>query len=581
MATGTIGAMKTWLPRRTASLALILGLLSIGCEGDVSSPDGGVVLTTASLGACTLQNGSERFPAQAKTVVLRIAGESLDEAIVETFDVLNAQGQAVVSEIPPGEGLQVEVVACTEDGAANWGGLSETFDLPAAGAEATVDIFLTPQDTFARTGRCSSESDVLAAPSDGHAYAAMVAQGEQTWIFGGFNRLQAESGIVKTLSATTSVETYQRASSQFTAAGALAEPRAMALVQPVAPGLVRLVGGVSSLRTAVSGLPNLAASSGPEMGVELYDTAAGTSVATLAVTFPSLPSVAAMDDGRALVVGGGDLSGAGPVYSAAAWLVPAGQPSEAEIEAGRMDLGSERYGATLVTVGTEALIWGGAAGDPTAARALWVDASAASVVPLMGGEQVAQTMFASGAHVRSDQEGHHFVVLGGAEVSVGHELAVNGSHAVWITVLGDTATVTPLDLGSEATLQLTRAGASLVPSPQGGFWFFGGYQSFGSSTAGLCPEPGPCMPADTLHLSIGPGQGLSVDQARSLRLPGESGWEVGAFGVSAAAQLDGSWLIVSGFNRVPGEGEGALTPASDAALIRWKPVATDLCTPSD
>ena len=574
---------------RKLSWIAVLAIIVSGCDTEApSGPAGELTLTTAALGLCSdpatgasLQNGSSDFPDGAKTVILRVSGEGLEAPIIETFTQLNGDGQAVVPEIPPNMGLQVEVVGCTDDSIAIWEGVSEPFDLPEAGLEASVNILLTPRDAFARPGRCTDEDGGLADPGQGHAHGALVTVGEQTWVFGGFDAMRAEGGSEKTLTATSSVEAYDRVGSVFTSAGALSEPRAGALVQSLGGTLVRLVGGVTQVRTAALDQPNFTAESGPSSGVEWYDTSTGTTVATSGVTFPPLASVVAFADGRALVVGGVDSSAVGS-YSSSGWVVPAGEPDDAAIQAGGFSLGSERYGATVMTVGTQALIWGGAVSAPAGARGVWVDGDSGEAWELTGAEEAANTMFASGLHLDSTATTHRFVVLGGATIDAAgnHELAVNGAHGVLVTVDTDAQTVTAagLDFGAEAP-QLQRAGASLIRLGDGSFWFLGGFQSFGFSAGGPCGGTGACLPDRTVNFDVSSEGAVILNPSRTLELPSGGGCEVGPFGVGAALQADHSWLIVPGFASVAVEGQASEgeSPSTHAALMRFNVAAEALC----
>ncbi|MGB0589103.1 MAG: hypothetical protein ACPGU1_05435 [Myxococcota bacterium] len=581
--------MKTYAP--ILSWFAALAIIASGCDAEAPSGAAGeLTLTTATLGLCSdpatgaeLQNGSSDFPDGAKTVILRVTGGDLQAPIVETFTQLNGEGQAVVPEIPPNVGLQVEVVGCTEDGIATWAGVSEPFDLPEAGLEANVNILLTPRDTLARTGRCTDADATSADPSEGHAHASLATVGEQTWVFGGFESMTAGSGSEKSLTAGSTVEFYDRVASQFSQSGALSEPRAGALAQPLGDGRVRLVGGVTRVRTAALDQPNFAAVQGPVAGIEIYDTVAGASVMTSATRFPAMASVVGLADGRALVVGGVNDGGG---YSQDAWVVPSGAPEDTAIEAGRLSLGSERYGATVMSVGSQALVWGGAVADPSAARGVWLDGDAGTAWELSAVEDVANTMFAAGHHLDSTDAVHRFVVLGGATIDAAgnHELAVNGAHGLLVSV--DTAsqsvTTSPLDFAEEAG-QLQRAGASLVPLADGSFWFVGGFQAFGFSAGGPCGGTGACLPSRAINFDVAQDGSVSLNAERSLDLPNGDGWEVGAFGIGMAPQSDHSWLIVPGFVRVDLEGEGAESeaPSAHAALVRFQVAAEALCEVDD
>jgi hypothetical protein len=566
-----------------------LAIIATGCDTEApSGPAGELTLTTAALGLCSdpgsgvdLQNGSLDFPAGAETVILRVSGEGLEAPIIETFAELNSAGQAVVPEIPPNLGLQVEVVGCTGTAEAVWAGVSEPFDLPEAGLEAKVNILLTPRNEFARPGRCTDEDAGRPDPNMGHAHAALMTVGEQTWVFGGFDTMTAGGGSEKTLTATSAVEVYDRVGSHFTLSGALSEARAGALAQPLGGGRVRLVGGVTRVMTAASNQPNFTAEQGPAAGIEVYDTLAGESSTTSGVSFPPMASVVGLEDGRALVIGGVDPSGADG-YSQYGWVVPAGEPEDAAIEAGQLMLGSERYGATVMAVGAEALVWGGGVTDPSAARAVWIDGDAGTARDLSGASDAANTMFAAGHHLDSTETTHRFVVLGGATIDAAgnHELAVNGAHGLLLTVdtVAQTVSGMDLDFGEEAS-QLQRAGASLVALGDGSLWFLGGFQAFGFSAGGPCGGTGACLPSRTVNFDVDEEGAVSLNADRTLDLPYGGDWEVGAFGVGAALQSDQSWLIVPGFVRVDVEGQPpeSEAPSNHAALMRFQVAAEALC----
>ena len=86
-----------------------------------------------------------------------------------------------------------------------------------------------------------------------------------------------------------------------------------------------------------------------------------------------------------------------------------------------------------------------------------------------------------------------------------------------------------------------------------------------------------CLPGASLNFRVNAAGAVELNPARSLELPGAGAWDVGAFGVGAAKQSDGSWLIVPGFSEVGQEGQGAQAPSAHAALIRFEVDAEALC----
>ncbi|MDP6943853.1 MAG: hypothetical protein QF464_06845 [Myxococcota bacterium] len=546
-------------------------------------------MRTAALGSCSLPNGDANFPANSQKVVLRVSGGELEAPLVQAFDRLDVEGQARVDEIPPGEGMTVDVVACAEDGAATWAGVSGVFDILEIGAETVVDIFLTPQNQFARTGRCPDSATDQSHPASGHAYGAITVDGDSAWILGGFGQMSGKS-----LQASDAVEAYDRNTSRFASAGALSEPRAMALVQPVGDGLVRLVGGVAEVTAAEYKLPSLAATAGPANGIEYYDVTTGQPAGTVDQDFPALPSVVGLADGRAVVVGGAeDLSDPdAPVYSKDAWVVPAGQPTATEIAQRRLDLGLARYGATVVPAGDGVLVWGGAVEREDSLEAppiaQWIDADTDSVTVLDVAAGVANTMFGAGQHIDTVSDVHRFVVLGGARIDFDAEppynLAVNGAHGVLVTVDAQTGSVDVADLTSlwpSQAGQLQRAGASIYALTDDSFWFVGGYQSFTASDPGPCGEAGVCMPPQTLGLQFTLNESGTLDASAEVShsLPAQDGWNTGPFGAMAAQQFDGSWLVIPGFSTesVKEAASTSAAPTGQGALIRFEVAAAELC----
>lgn len=567
-ARGTIPRMmQPMTMRATRALTVVALLLSACAEGTAGEP-GGLQLTTAALAheGCALDNGDGVFPIgpdgeAVDRVVVEISGGEIPaaEPVVAALVAgdLNAAGAGVVDGIPEGADMTVDVVGCDE-GEAVWSGTTRGVDVEA-GRETNVDVFLTMKDAVGCVGVGG-----VATLDDPHAFGAAWGDGERVWIGGGFD---AWTAVDLTLHATAGVHRYSRVKSSFVELGtALSSPRAMALVQPLEGGAVRLVGGTTALTLAGSPPLAVGAAAQPSAAVELYDPAGMG--AGIGDAIAALPAVVALADGSALAAGGASAAGA-PV--ALGWRVPPGEITAADIET--FALAEARYGATLLASGEEpaALLWGGlAAYDPDAVAA-WVDVSGAiaAVTPLAGQAETGVPVFAAGAWLGSSADGHPvFAIVGGSEIEAdGYTLVPAAPRLERVTVDVGAGTFTAESLGGSDTAW-QRALPTLVRLDSGALWVLGGFTSF--SNHEVCDGAAPCFPGGMPRIALEPS-GALASAGVELDLP------VGGFGAVPARTGDGSWLVVGGLAGLSGTGVGDVLER-DAALVRFDIARADLCS---
>ncbi|MEZ4268820.1 MAG: hypothetical protein R3F39_20895 [Myxococcota bacterium] len=551
----------------SVSLSLLLSAALAAACADAAPSGGGLVLSTASLAPCVPnENGDFRFPSNADRVVVRATGGHIpgDAPIVGIFasDDAASQEQAVLEDVPAGEGVVIEVVAC-KGATPTWGGITRGLEV-LAGNRNTADVFLTPVDAAA----CVGGKGVLEGDRQmkaGHAFAATAFDGDFAYALGGFDAYDLAK---KELRATTSVDRYSRNQSRFAALARLQERRAMGAAQIISnDGTIRIIGGVRAVTLNTGGdRPPIFPSqdSAPSSGIEVYDPATGNPVAGPDSTLPALPALGSAPDGTVVAVGGVDgTAGGTPTYATGVTVFGAtGSIKSFGLPAGR-------YGATVLpTDDGHALVYGGtASGDPAGAAA-WLDLGASSATQLTGTVVGGVPFMAGGLFIGDDAAGWHFLVLGGSDIMGGagatqFTAGATTPRAILVTVAPSGAAVTTRDLldGSPLAGDLFRRVAPLVVDlGELGIMLGGGLTSLTSDPA--CPGAGvkDCLPQKLARLALAsPTGALSVTGT-----PAES--PVAALGAGLLALGDGSWLLSGGIETLAAE-----TRAIDlhAGLLRF------------
>ena len=153
--------------------AFIVSLGTGACaESPLERSGGGISLTRAGLTGCDLPNGDNLGPSGTGKIVLRVTGGALEAPLVRAYGSVDDGGNVEFDEIPPGDNMSVEVVACSNvvgsEDTPTWAGVTHGFDIAEIGDTATVEVFLTAPDLLASAGRCSK----LASPEGGHAFGS-------------------------------------------------------------------------------------------------------------------------------------------------------------------------------------------------------------------------------------------------------------------------------------------------------------------------------------------------------------------------------------------------------------------------
>ncbi|MGM0577461.1 MAG: hypothetical protein ACQEXJ_17185 [Myxococcota bacterium] len=551
-------------PRR-ALIVLLPTLLALpACDGG-AEPDG-LRVTTAALAPCAdNENGDRRFPSNADKVVVRLEGGGIPEGepVVAVFPEgsQDDSGQVILDELPPGDDMTLEAVAC-QGNQPTWGGLTGGVSV-AVGETNPVDLFLTPVGDLACVGSADTAAEHTEM-STGHAFGATFSERDAGWILGGFSGYEVQQ---RRFRATNRVDRYDRVDSAFAEAGRLLNARGMAAVQPLADGRLRIVGGASEVHIDSSpDTPPLWTGQGnaPEAAVEIFDPAGGASVAGPDVDMAALPAVAALDDGRTLAVGG--VGEDEPV--ARAWIV-------GEDDAITLDgLPQARFGATVVGgADQQALVWGGNVDGEPANVALWVDAAEETTVQLepVGQADVAVPFMAAGIFRGASEGVQRFVIVGGTDVTPANGGAQYTTNATTPRVLlvevdpgAGTFDATPLGLPDGHADLFRRAAATLTETSAGELLLLGGFTSFGGDPA--CPDAPDCLQQTIVRFRAPGAEVTLVDDG-----PIEA--NVGTLGATAQLLGDGSWLLGGG---LPSVGGGAAIDKG-AGLLRFRVDDAGLC----
>jgi hypothetical protein len=554
----------TSLFRPVVASALLLVTCAVAPSCADSAPvGGGLLLTTAALAPCVPnENGDFRFPSNADRVVVRATGGHIpaDAPIVGIFASEGAgnQEQAVLEDVPAGDGVVIEVVAC-KGAAPTWGGVTRGLQV-LAGNRNNADVFLTPVDAAACIGgKGVAEAD--RAMQSGHAFAATAFDGESAYVLGGFDSYDLAK---KELRATNNVDRYSRVQSRFSSLARMQERRAMGAAQIISnDGTIRIIGGVRAITIYTGGdRPPFFPSpeSAPSAGIEVYDPATGNPVTGPDSTLPALPALGEAPDGTIVAVGG--IEGAETYASGVTVFGATGSIKSFGLPAGR-------YGAVvLATDDGHALVYGGGAtGDPTAA-AVWLDLTASSAASLTDAVVGGVPFMAGGLFVGEDSAGWHFIILGGGDIMEGaggtqFTAGAATPRAVLVTVAPSGTAMTTRDLlaGSSLTLAAFRRVAPLVVDlGERGILLGGGLTSLTSDPA--CPAAGvkDCLPQQLLRLGLDTTAGtLSANGT-----PEEA--SVATLGAGLLALGDASWLLSGGIETLAAE---ARAIDADAGLLRF------------
>ena len=547
--------------RRAAIAATSLALsLSVGAcaeEGAAPAP-GGLELRMAEIGTCKgTENGDRKFPTGSDRVVLELSGGDLAEPWVGVAakDAATAAAEVVLSQVPPGTGMTLKVVACSGASTA-WAGETHGVDV-IAHAKTFPPVFLTPTGAMSCTG----------TPSSARVFAALAADDERAWLLGGFSSYSVTEGAV----ATDSVDRYVRIDGAFASAGTLKAKRGFAQAQVLADGRVRVFGGAAKVRVAQAGKPALYASAAdaPASASEIFDPAKGTSEVEEAVKLPALPSVAVAGE-VGIAVGGvesGLTAGSEQYSKVVARFTPNGS-DRAELP------GAARFGATVVPLDERvALVWGGNVDALPANVGLLVETSGAldgAITELAVTGAAAVPLFASGALVGKDAAGRFQVlVAGGNVINAGpafpRDVAAARLDLVVVDVAAGTAAVTAVALDALAP-DFTRAAGSLYGLGGGEFLWFGGYTAFQSNP--ICSGSNDCLQTGVLRFKV---TGLTGTPG-AVGLDPELELSVGPLGARAVPLGDGSWLMTGGVETIT-----QTTLDDAAALVRYSGFDRDLC----
>ncbi|MCA9514223.1 MAG: hypothetical protein KC635_04715 [Myxococcales bacterium] len=555
------------------------GLLALGgCADEDALPGGGLggaTLHVAALGDCASnENRDRQFPRGADRVVLELTGGAIPSGTPVILSALasdaTAAGEVIVPGVPPGQGMTLRVVACA-GAEALWAGETGGVDV-VANEKTFPTVFLTPVDKVACTGNAESSAGARDM-REGRAFAALAADGDAAWVFGGLSGYTAST---VTATATATIDRYDRTTGEFEGAGGLQSARAMALAVPQADGKIKVYGGTTRLVIASFGKPALWAAHGdaPSAASEIYDPETEQSQVDVAQPLPALPALAATDAGVVLAVGGVEQGGVGNDPDAVSQNMTRFD-GDGAASAELPDSG--RIGATVVPLGDRFLVWGGNADGDVANAGLLVSASGAlatGVDRLTVNGLASVPIFAAGARLSDGAGGTARVLVagGGTIQSDGSFLPRDVEAARLQVVVIDatlgTATVTDVDTGAAGLgTAFQRGAARLMPLGGDNFWLYGGYTAFVPKD--ICGGTGSdCLPAKTVRFAM-----TGIDTAPTATPVGNAlELSVGPLGAGALPLGDGAILVTSGIATIT---QSSLGKA--AALVRFAAFERDLC----
>ncbi|TNF23695.1 MAG: hypothetical protein EP329_26855 [Deltaproteobacteria bacterium] len=552
----------------SAASALALG----ACAQDLSAPGdgGGITLHTAAIGSCNAnENRDRQFPSGSDRIVLELSGGDLAEPFVSVAGAgtETAAGEVIVTAVPPGAGMTLRVVAC--NGADTvWAG--ETHDVDVyENLKSFPSVFLTPTGAMACTGTAVSSAQA-ARLSEPRAFAALAADADHAYVFGGFSSYSVSSGA----EASQTIDRYDRVASEFSAGGGLKAKRGMAHAHVLSDGRVRVFGGTTELYVASGGTAKPAlyapAQYTPSSASEIYDPATGISTVEEAATLPAAPAGVTLGD-VALAIGGVEDGGVGngDTFSGNVTRFASEGASSAELAVGR-------FGATVVALtDTLALVWGGNVDADPAHNGVLIDASgaltAASFTELTVNGATDVPIFAAGAMIGKDLNGRYQVVIaGGNVINAGplfpRDVAAARLDVLTVDVGTGTVSVVSVDTG-ELAGALTRAAGSLEVLGDGSLLWYGGFTAFQSNA--ICGSGNDCIQSDVLRFTI---DGLGSASQSVSELTPSLELSVGPLGANAVALGDGSWLFTGGIETIT-----QTTLAEEVALARYGAFSRDLC----
>lgn len=563
------------------TLVLLSGAAALsligGCAGEEVDAGGlaGATLHVAALGDCASnENRDRQFPSGADRVVLELTGGAIPAGDPLVLTALasdaTAAGEVVVPGVPPGEGMRLRVVACG-GAATRWAGEVGGVDVVESQKTFPV-VFLTPVGGIACTGNAESPA-AARDPSEARAFAALVAGEDHAWVLGGAGSYSPQA---VTATATATIDRYDRLTGEFTGAGGLKSPRAMALAVRQGDGRIKVYGGTTRVVIASTGKPALWATrdDAPSSASEIYDPSTGFSQVDEAQPLPALPALAATEAGVVLAVGGVEQGSVGNEPDAVSKNVTRfggdGPTSAVLPEAARI-------GATVVPLGDRFLVWGGNADGDVAHAGVLVAASgplASGVTALTVSGLGAVPVFAAGARLPDGAGGEvRVLVAGGGTIQAGgvfpRDIAAPGRlQVVTVDVGGATAVVTDIDIsGAGLGAAFQRSAAGLMAVDGGTFWLFGGYTAF--VPLELCGVGrSDCLPSSTLRFAVADLE--SAPQATAVGGPLDL--SVGPLGAGAVALGDGAILVTAGVETIT---QAAL--GKKAALVRFGAFERDLC----
>jgi len=514
------------------------------------------------------ENQDTQFPSNADRVVTRVSGYGDLEIspAVHFFEPgsQNAAGEVSIEELEPGEGLTLEMAACSGV-ETTWVGESRALDV-SIGQELYVDLFLTPVDAVACLGGPSDDAILPSA----HMFGGSAPRDHRSiWLVAGFETYQESP--VRELTAGVGVSTYDVPTASLSAIGALQAPRAMAGVVSLQDGRILVAGGTERLALLTAGRPPLWVNdeAAPTPSVEILDTSSSTAAPGPAVTMATLPTCAGSPAGQVVCVGGITPE---QEFSSKAWVVD-------ENTAVELDLPTGRYGSTVVTSsdGAGAFVWGGQQDPSIPGQGLWILLGSAperqplSLIEDEDPESVSVPLFAAGAQVGSVTPGEYrFVVMGGSDAAVGeqpHSIVAQTARADLYIVNPVSGLVErqPLELG-DLSDDVRRFAAGLVSIGDDRVWLYGGVTSFTWDVA--CDEQNPCFQTDAVALKLVTAPQPALVETSRLEMT------AGAFGLSAAPLYDGSWFVTGGMESLT----DAPFISRSAALVRHPRDSDDLCS---
>ncbi len=540
----------TLRPSRFPSLVLVTSIVAAagvsmpGCDRadtDTGTGDGLTVRLAALAPGCKPnENQDGRFPSDADSVALELSGGTLSSPVTffASRDEASDDGRVIVTGVPPGENMTLRIAAC-QAGGATWAGRVDAVDVRAH-EKSFPAVFLTPVDQLACVGGAASQEEQTAI-SGGSAFAATVGDASGALIIGGLNTYTVAT---KSAVARAGVDRYTRATGEFSTAGSLLQPRALATAQQLSNGQVRVFGGVTRLAFAEIGKPALSATAAdaPEKASELFDPTTGTSSVEFDVQIAAAPSVVAGPNDLTVAVGG---IGVGDVASDSVWVADANGLTT-------LSTSVARVGSTVVMLDDRnALIIGGNV-DAELSRVAAVVAIGADINDTQVNSLIADgftdvPLFASATLLEPDAAGLPRVLLAGGNVinagpAFPRDVAGARLGVVTVDLLNQRASFAPLEVanGDEPLLrraagQLTQVGDSV--------WWHGGYTAF-TSSAPCDIASSQCFQSDLVSLSIAGTPPVATLETRSL----DGGF--GTLGMGLADLGDGAWLVHEGMGSI-------------------------------